>query len=126
VESWLGKLRQGEHGQQTLPALAYDAGNRCATFYPAEPAKSNPLAILMGQPSSGGQQGLHGGGFMLFRPTHSSIAVHIPSKGPFWPEKPAVGIEPDYSIQSSSEDFRPETDRVLEWILEHIAASTRE
>lgn len=101
--------------------LLTDAGNRSATFYLAELAKSNQLATLVGQPTSGSQQGLNGGGFIFFRLPHSGIEVDIPLIGSFSPEKPAMGIEPDYHIQPHAEDFRNGTDRVQEWVLQQIA-----
>jgi C-terminal processing protease CtpA/Prc len=93
--------------------LLVNGSNSSATFYFAEIAKENKLALLIGEPTGGSQKGLNAGTMFFLRLPYSKIEIDIPIVGTFSDGKPAGGIIPDVLVKPTVEDLINGEDGVL-------------
>lgn len=100
--------------------LLVNAANSSATFYFAEIAKENRLALLIGETTGGSQQGLNGGTMFFLRLPGSQIEIDIPVIGTFSTDKPSGGIVPDIPVTETPEDIAKGGDSVLRFVKEFV------
>ena len=94
--------------------LLTNGANSSASFFLAEAAKDNKLAILIGEETGGNRKGINGGMMFFVHLPNSKIHFDIPVIGMFSEELPDEGIVPDFIIKTNAQSIAAGVDPVLQ------------
>lgn len=98
--------------------LLTDSRNKSTTFTMAKLFRTEKLGIIVGETTSGNQQGINGGKFFFLNLPYSHIEADIPLVwGAYNGSKPDTGIRPDILIPVTRASITAQRDPALNYLL---------
>ena len=100
--------------------LLTDSRNESTTFTLAKLFKTEKVGLIVGEQTSGNQQGINGGQFFFMTLPYSHVEVDIPLVwGAYNGKNPDTGIKPDISIPVTRASIAAQKDLAIDYLLKN-------